>query len=396
MSDAQAYPFGPVEEGLVPHPEYARLRAEPGLARIRMPYGGEAWLATRYDDARQVLADPRFSRAAAAGRDSPRARPLIDEPESMLSMDPPEHTRLRRLVAKAFTARRVELLRPWVVQVVDELLDAMTDAGPPADFVELVAWPTPMIVISELLGVPADDRADLRRWTERTLALGAGTSVEQITDARIRLMDYLAGLAAERRRHPSDDLVGALVVARDEGDALSEDELVRLLLTLLVAGHETTANQIGNFAYLLLSEAERWSRLVEAGPSAVPAAVEELLRYTPMALSVDFARVATEDVEVGGQVVPAGDAVLVQLHSADRDTAVFPDGGELDLTRDPNPHIAFGHGAHHCLGAPLARLELHVIFEALVRRLPGLRLAREVEWVSDRLLRGARGLNVAW
>jgi cytochrome P450 len=393
--EAQAYPFGLVE-GLTPHPQYARLRDQPGLARVRMPYGGEAWLATRYDDSRQVLGDPRFSRAAAAGRDSPRARPLIDVPQVILSMDPPEHTRLRRLVAKAFTARRVELLRSRVVQIVDELLDTMVGAGPPADLARLVAWPTPMMVISELLGVPADRWADLRRWTERTLALGAGTSVEQITDARARLMEYLAGLAAERRRQPSDDLIGALVVARDEGDALSEDELVRLVMALLIAGHETTANQIGNFAYLLLSERDRWSRLAEAGPEAVPAAIEELLRYTPMAMSADFARIATEDVEVGGQVVRAGDAVLVQIHSADRDAAVFRDADELDLTREPNPHIAFGHGVHHCLGAPLARMELQVVFETLVKRLPGLRLAADVEWVSDRLVRGARGLTVAW
>jgi cytochrome P450 len=392
---AQAYPFGLVE-GLTPHPQYARLRDQPGLARVRMPYGGEAWLATRYDDSRQVLGDPRFSRAAAAGRDSPRARPLIDVPQVILSMDPPEHTRLRRLVAKAFTARRVELLRSRVVQIVDELLDTMVGAGPPADLARLVAWPTPMMVISELLGVPADRWADLRQWTERTLALGAGTSVEQITDARARLMEYLAGLAAERRRQPSDDLIGALVVARDEGDALSEDELVRLVMALLIAGHETTANQIGNFAYLLLSERDRWARLAEAGPEAVPAAIEELLRYTPMAMSADFARIATEDVEVGGQVVRAGDAVLVQIHSADRDAAVFRDADELDLTREPNPHIAFGHGVHHCLGAPLARMELQVVFEALVKRLPGLRLAADVEWVSDRLVRGARGLTVAW
>jgi cytochrome P450 len=393
--EAQAYPFGLVE-GLTPHPQYARLRDQPGLARVRMPYGGEAWLATRYDDSRQVLGDPRFSRAAAAGRDSPRARPLIDVPQVILSMDPPEHTRLRRLVAKAFTARRVELLRSRVVQIVDELLDTMVGAGPPADLARLVAWPTPMMVISELLGVPADRWADLRRWTERTLALGAGTSVEQITDARARLMEYLAGLAAERRRQPSDDLIGALVVARDEGDALSEDELVRLVMALLIAGHETTANQIGNFAYLLLSERDRWSRLAEAGPEAVPAAIEELLRYTPMAMSADFARIATEDVEVGGQVVRAGDAVLVQIHSADRDAAVFRDADELDLTREPNSHIAFGHGVHHCLGAPLARMELQVVFEALVKRLPGLRLAADVEWVSDRLVRGARSLTVAW
>jgi cytochrome P450 len=319
----------------------------------------------------------------------------MDAPQQILSMDPPEHTRLRRLVAKAFTARRVERLRPRAVRIVDELLDAMIAAGQPADFAAMVAWPAPMIVISELLGVPAEDRDGLRTWTERTLALGTDIAVEQIVEARDSLNAYLSGLVAARRAQPSDDLLGALVEARDEGDALSEEELVRLGVTLLISGHETTANQIGNFVYLLLAEPGRWQQLV-AGPALIPAAVEELLRYTPMAVSADFARVATEELDLGGQRIRAGDAVLVQLHSADRDAAVFRDADELELTRSPNPHVAFGHGLHHCLGASLARMELQVILGALVARMPGLRLTGDVEWVADRLVRGVRGLSVGW
>ena len=396
MTAAPAYPFGPTER-LDLDPEYARLRAERPLVRVRMPYGGEAWLAIRHEAVRIVLADPRFSRAATIGKDVPRTQPLIQHDASILGMDPPEHSRLRKLVAKAFTARHVDNLRPRVQEIIDDLIDTMIAAGPPADFAESLAWPLPITVICELLGVPTADRDRFRRWTDLMLALDR-TDPALIEDARTNLNAYLAELIAQRRTEPTDDLLGQLVVARDEGDRLSELELIMFGVTLLIAGHETTANQTGNFVYTLLSDRRLWQTLVD-DPGLVPAAVEELMRFIPLGASAAFARIAKEDVDVDGQVVRAGEAVLVQLNSANRDESVFAHPDEIDFGRAENPHIAFGHGVHHCLGAPLARLELRMAVGTLVRRLPGLRLAvpaEEVPWRSDRLVRGVQALPVAW
>lgn len=394
---ALQYPFRPIE-GLRPHPRYAQLRAEGAPVRIRMPYGGEAWLVTRYADVRAVLASPQFSRAAAAGRDVPRARPPMDSPDQIISMDAPDHTRLRTLVAKEFTARRVDALRPRVRQIVDGLLDTVVNAAPPGDLAAGLAWPLPVTVICELLGIPADDHDSFRRWTEMTLALGADTRHTEIVAARDHLNQHLTKLIAQRRDSPAGDLLSDLIAARDHRDRLTEAELVRLGVTLLISGHETTASQLGNFVFLLLADRRHWAALV-ADPGLIPSAVEELLRYTPMAASVDFARIAVEDVELSGGRIAAGDAVLVQLHAANRDAAVFERPDELDLARAVNPHLAFGHGVHHCLGAPLARMELQVALAALVERLPGLRLAvpaEDVPWRADRLVRGVRSLPVTW
>jgi cytochrome P450 len=391
---AEKYPFG-TAEGLVPHPRYAELRTEGRMARIQSPWGGPAWLATRYDDVRRVLTDPRFSRALAAGReDVARARPFVEDPRTIMAMDPPAHTRLRRLVTKGFTARRVARMRGLVRGIVDDLLDA-----DPTDLVAGFAWPLPMNVISELLGVPEADRADFQSCTEETLALGVNLDRTRMERARNRLWNYLGGLVAQRREHPTDDLLSDMVAARDNDDRLSEEELVRLGVTLLIAGFETTANQIGNSLLALLADnGAGWHELV-ADPTLLPSAVEELLRYVPLVASAEFARVAREDVVVGGTRVRAGEAVLVELHAANRDSTVFPDPDTLDLARSSNPHVAFGHGIHHCLGAPLARLELQVALTGLITRMPGLRLAvpfEDVRWRTDRLLRGAVALPVTW
>ncbi|HEX3787103.1 MAG TPA: cytochrome P450 [Pseudonocardiaceae bacterium] len=393
---AQTYPFS-AAEGLALNPRYAELRRDEPLTRVTMPYGGEAWLATRYADIKTVLADARFSRAATVGADVPRGTPLVQQDSSILSMDPPEHTRLRRLVAKAFTARRIGGLRPRAQQVVDELVDTMIAAGPPADLAASLAWPLPITVICEMLGVPFEDRDRFRIWTDQLMALST-TDQQTILDAREQLNDYLAGLIARRRQQPTEDLLSVLVAARDEGDQLSETELVTFGVTLLVAGHETTANQTGNFMYTLLSQREHWDALV-ADPDLVPAAIEELLRYTPLGAGAGFPRIATEDIELGGRTVRAGDAVVVQIASANRDAAVFDEPDVLDFARPDNQHVAFGHGVHHCLGAQLARLELQIAIGTLARRLPGLRLAvpaDEVVWKSNRLVRGVRELPVEW
>ena len=391
----RSYPFGP-NHGLDLDPTYAQARAE-GLVRIEMAYGGPAWLATRYEDVKMVLADLRFSRAETLGKDVPRILPAIVDDPSILSMDPPDHTRLRRLVATAFTARRTEQLRPRIQEIIDELLDAMIAKGSPADLAESLAWPLPIVVICELLGVPVEDRDKFREWTDVSLATD-GVDMATIDAAREGLQGYLAELVAKRRVEPTDDLLGQLVLARDEGDRLSEQELILFGITLLVAGHETTANQTGNFVYLLLRQPQLWQKLV-GDPDLVPAAIEELSRFTPLGAAGGFARIAKEDVEVGGQLVRKGEAVIVQMGAANRDAAVFENPDEIDFARENNPHIAFGHGVHHCLGAPLARLELQLAVGTLVRRLPGLRLAvpaDDVAWRADRLVRGVRALPVAW
>lgn len=393
---ARTYPFGPAEK-LDINPAYAQLRREEPLTRVELPYGGEAWLATRYDDIKTVLADSRFSRAETVGKDVPRTTPVIQRDVSILSMDPPEHSRLRRLVAKAFTARHIEKLRPRAQAIIDELLDRMIESGSPADLTESLSWPLPITVICELLGVPVEDRDRFRAWTDLLLSF-AGSEAAQIEEARDNINAYLAELIAQRRQAPTDDLLGQLVVARDEGNRLSEQELITFGVTLLVAGHETTANQTGNFVYQLLTQRELWQVLVD-DPTLVPQAVEELLRITPLGASAGFPRIATEDLELGGQLVRKGDAVLVQIASANRDGAVFDRPDEIDFTRTDNPHVAFGHGVHHCLGAPLARLELQLAVGTLVRRLPELRLAvpaDEVPWRANRLVRGVRALPVAW
>lgn len=392
----RTYPFGPAEK-LDVNPTYAELRRSEPLVRVEMPYGGEAWLATRYDDIKTVLADPRFSRAETVGKDVPRTTPVIQPDASILGMDPPEHSRLRRLVAKAFTSRHIERLRPRAQAIIDELLDRMIESGSPADLTESLSWPLPITVICEMLGVPVEDREHFRVWTDVLLSF-AGSDAERITDARENINAYLADLIARRRAEPADDLLGQLVAARDDGNRLTEQELVIFGVTLLVAGHETTANQTGNFVYTLLTRPELWQVLVD-DPDLVPQAVEELLRFTPLGASAGFPRIATEDLELGGQLVRKGDAVLVQMASANRDDAVFDRPDEIDFTRTDNPHVAFGHGVHHCLGAPLARLELQLAVGTLVRRLPGLHLAvpaDEVPWRSNRLVRGVRALPVAW
>ncbi|OXM64239.1 cytochrome P450 [Amycolatopsis vastitatis] len=391
------YPFGaPV--ALEQHPRFDDLRRSEGPVRITMPYGGDAWLVTRYEQVRFVLSDPRFSRAAAAGADVPRARPGFEPVGNLLCMDPPDHSRIRSLVAKAFTVRRVDRLRPRVQEIVDGLLDGMIAAGPPADFAGSVAWELPVQVICELLGVPLADRGLIRTCTETIVAVGKDVTPADVTGARDGLVGCLTTLIDRRKAEPGDDLLTALVAARDEDDRLSDRELLMLGIALLTGGHETTANQIGSFVYQLLSQPHLWNTLV-GDPGLVPAAVEELLRFVPLVTVTDLARIATEDLEIGGREIRAGDAVLVQLDSANCDEQVFPHAGEIDFGRKVNHHLAFGFGVHRCVGAPLARLELRVVLETLVRRLPGLRLAvaaGDVEWSAGGLIRGVRELPVAW
>jgi nocardicin N-oxygenase len=348
-----------------------------------------------------VLTDPRFSRAAAAAADVPRLVPEPASRASIVMMDPPEHTRLRGIVAKAFTARRVTELRPRLEQQADELLAAIGLAGPPADLVADFALPLSIGVICELLGVPYEDRDKFRTWSTVALSSTAHPP-DEIRAAVGELGGYLSELIWRRRAEAdagviSTDLFGELVRARDD-DRLTEQELVTTGATLLAAGYENTANTIANFTMELLALPARWERL-RAEPERVPAAVEEMLRFTMFGLGANFARIATEPVELGGVRIGAGEAVFTSLPAANRDPAVFDRAGELDLTRPDNPHLAFGHGIHHCLGAQLARLELQVALTALLRRLPGLRLAvaeAEIPWKTGLLVRGPESLPVTW
>ncbi|MDV7214333.1 cytochrome P450 [Streptomyces prunicolor] len=395
VTESRAYPFA--TEKLDFDPLYAALRREQPLCRVQLPYGEPAWLATRYEDVKVVLGDPRFSRAAAVGRDQPRSRPYPAGAGAMISLDPPEHSRLRRLVAKAFTMRRIDQLRPRVQQIADGLVDTMLAEGPPTDLVHDFGLPLPIAVMCELLGVPFEDRGDFRRWADAYLSTSKFTR-EQVADSRAQLREYVSGLTAERRSEPQDDLLSALVAARDAEDRLSEEELLTMAETILVAGHETTATQIPNFVYLLLTNPDQLAAL-RADLDLVPRAVEELLRYIPAGAGSSQPRYALEDVELGGVTVRAGEPVVVDRSSANRDETVYTDPEELDLTRKEAPHIGFGHGAHHCLGAPLARMELQVTLHTLLTRLPGLRFADsadDVVWKSGVSTRGPERMPVTW
>ncbi|MEU4419317.1 cytochrome P450 [Actinoplanes sp. NPDC024001] len=380
-----------------PHPVYAHWRRTGPVTRTRLPSGLSAWLVTRYEDARRALADPRlskqsgFSVGSSATANQP-VGPAAVLSRHMLAVDPPDHTRLRRLVSAAFTARRIEGLRPRIEEITRDLLDAV-EGREQADLIDAFAFPLPIQVICELLGVPADDRDAFREWSN---VIVAGSQAGDRLEPAIRAMvGYILALLAERRARPGDDLLSGLIQVRDEADRLTEAELSSMVFLLLIAGHETTVNLIGNGTYLLLRERERWERL-RAEPALLPTAIEEFLRYEGPVETSTF-RVATEDLEIGGVTISAGDPVVVVLLSANRDGDRFPAADELRLDRPQNPHLAFGHGIHYCLGAPLARLEAQVAFSALLTRHPGLRLAvppEDLRWRPGLLLRGLEALPV--
>jgi len=393
-TEPRRYPFSRHEK-LDLDPLFAKLRRQEPLCRVRLPFGEPAWLATRYQDVKVILSDPRFSRAAAVDRDEPRVRVHRDR-RGIVSFDPPEHSRLRRLVAKAFTVKRVEQLRVRAQRTADDLVDAMLAKGAPGDLVEDFALPLPITVICELLGVPFAERTDFRIWSEAIMSTTRYTP-QQVADYVGRLREYMGGLIAERRRTARDDLLSALVLARDNEDRLSEEEMFLLAERLLVAGHESTAAQISNSVYALLTNPEQLA-VLRADLSRMPQAVEELMRYVPL-LDAGNARYALEDVELGGVTIRAGEPVLADLTSANRDESVYTDPTGLDLLRQEASHLAFGHGPHHCLGAPLARMELQVALRTLLTRLPGMRLTgseEDVVWKSGMATRGPAHMPIVW
>lgn len=390
------YPFNRAED-LELDARYADLRAGKSLIRVQMPYGEPAWLATRFEDVRVVLGDPRFGRAASSGRDEPRTSPANIGSGVILSMDPPEQTRIRRLTTKAFTQRSVEALRPKALRVAGELTDMMIENGPPADLVANFASPLPVTMICTLLGVPLVDQHLFLVWSE-VFASATTLTAEQTGEYLKNLWNYMADLLRDRRKKPGDDLLSALVQARDADEALTGDEVLQLAIVLLGAGHENITSEIPNFVYTLLRNPVELARL-RARPDLVSRAVEELLRYVPLALGTLLPRYAKEDVELGGVLVKAGEPVVASIGSANRDETVFARADELDLTRPGGLHLGFGYGAHHCLGAPLARMELQVALGTLLRRFPELRLAvpeEKLRWRVGTFMRSVVELPIEW
>jgi cytochrome P450 len=393
------YPFPPSTSLDHPSPVFAQLREECPVARVATADGKTAWVVTRHAEVRQVLIDPRFSRARAAGPD------VVDTglgklaSESILGMDPPEHTRLRRLVAGAFTARRVEELRPRVAKLVDDLLVAMQPLPRPVDLVEHFSLPLPVQVICELLGVPAEDRHIFHAWSD-TLLGDWQQDPKDMERALESIKDYFRTLIAAKRAQPADDLMTALIAARDERDKLSEHELVMLGLGLLIAGHETTANQINLILLTLLRHPDELARL-RAEPELIPQALEELMRFVQLGdgSAAGMPRVTTEAVDLGGVRLPAGAVVMAATVSANRDPDLFAEPDRLDLNRADNPHLTFGAGVHHCLGAPLARMELQESLHGLLRHMPHVRVVvseSELRFKRGMILRSLEALPVTW
>ncbi|WP_234313848.1 cytochrome P450 [Streptomyces sp. NBRC 109706] len=386
-------------EGLAFDPSLRRLMTEAPVARITMPYGeGTAWLVTRYEDVRLVTTDRRFSRAAVAGRNFPRMTPEpIVQSESINLLDPPVSSRLRRLVAQAFTAPKVERMKPATQRIVDGLLDEMADHGPPADLVAHLSTRLPLTTICEVLDIPEDDRPELRRRAMAMMAIGPSTR-ETAIQAKAELRGYFQELTQRRRAEPGDDLISSLATARDGDERLGPDELAVMAMVLMMTGHDTSTYQLSNITYTLLTQEEQLAKL-RAHPEKLPDALEELLRFIPFRKGVGIPRIALEDVRIGDVTIRANDTVHVSYLAANRDPERFERPDELDLDRAPTPHMTFGWGAHHCIGSPLAVMELQLAIGTLLARFPRLRLAvpaEDVRWNDESIWRYPYELPVAW
>jgi len=393
--DSSPVKFTPALPGQ-PVPEIRTVSGGRPVFRAELPDGRIVWLVSGYENVRQMIIDQRFSRALAVAPG--RAQPGFEMSAagSINGMDPPEHTRLRKLVASAFTARRVEALRPRVASIVNELIDAMAGRPQPADLVGGFSLPLPAQVICEMLGVPAADLEQFHAWSDTIIGDWQRDS-DEIMTALAALYGYFGTLIEIKRARPADDLMSALIAARDDADRLSEHELTVMCCTLLIGGHETTANHI-NLSLLLLFDHPGEVATLRADPGLIPAAVEELLRCTRLG-GLPPARVTTEDVQLGGVTIPAGEQVMPLYSTANRDPSAFTDPDRFDVTRDAASHLAFGAGVHHCLGAQLARVELQEAFRGLIGRLSGLRLAvpaSDLEFKPGMAIHSLRELPVRW
>jgi cytochrome P450 len=383
-----------------PTAELREIRETDGVRTTINAFGMEVFLVTRHEDIKEVLSDyDRFSNGRPPGFVIPGAPPIPDEElassraGNLLSLDPPEHQRLRRMLTPEFTIRRMKRLEPRIVETVEQQLDAMESAGAPVDLVANFALPIPSLVICELLGVPYEDRDDFQRRSARQLDLSIPIPerLEVIRQGRA----YMGSLVERARRQPGEDILGMLV--REHGDELTDDELIGVASLLLLAGHETTSNMLGLGTLALLRNPDQLAA-VRDNPDAIAPAVEELLRWLSIVHSA-IPRITTTDVEIAGVPIPAWQLVFVSLPSGNRDPDFIDSPEVLDIRRGAPGHLAFGHGVHHCLGAPLARMEMRIAFPALLRRFPTLALAEdfaEVAFRSFHFIYGLKSLEVSW
>jgi cytochrome P450 len=397
MTQAPPVPLHMRRDRFDPVAEMTRIREDEGVRELETGYGARAYMVTRYADVREVLADgSRFSNAGAfrppddTRTDAERDR---DRAGNLLAYDPPEHSRLRRMLTPEFTVRRMRRLEPRIIEIVDDHLDGLARSGPPADLVSGFALPIPSLVICELLGVPYADREEFQDRTGQLLDL----SLE--LDLRRRLArenrEYMGALVAQAQADPGEDMLGMLV--REHGHDLTTDELIGIGELLLIAGHETTSNMLGLGTLALLQHPEQLA-LVREDPAATAPAIEELLRWISI-VHTGVVRTTTTEVEIAGTRIGAGELVFCALPTANRDPALLADPERLDVRRGAPGHLAFGHGVHHCLGAPLARMEMRIAFPALLRRFPQLALAVPYEELSFRayhFVYGLRALPVTW
>lgn len=395
MQRSQEIPVHMRRTGFDPVPELSSLRQHDGIVRITSGFGLDTWLITRYADVRSVLSDwESFSNTMQAG-ESEAPEPGDDASAiratlNLLASDPPEHTRLRRTIAPEFTARRLHRLEPRITVIVNDHLDALKRSGEPGDLVPAFTNPVPVLVICELLGVPHEDREDFQKRTDGFLDITTSNAERAALQAESHA--YMAKLVARNRVEPGDGLLGRLVSRH--GTELDDAELVGLASLLLLAGSETTSNMLALGMFALLRHPEQLD-VLRRDPGLVDAAIEELLRWLSIVHNTT-AKVATRQVQIAGRTINAGDLVMCSLPAANRDPDLVMRPDELDITRPASRHVAFGHGPHHCIGAPLARLQMRIALPALLGRFPGLRLAAEPEFRSGHLTHGLDSLPVMW
>ncbi|MFD5872651.1 cytochrome P450 [Streptomyces sp. NPDC060322] len=383
--------------------DWQRLRSQCPVASVQLPSGDEATLLTRHEDIKTLLSDPRFARPTAqdgAARLAPDGGGGAVASSSADALSLPAkgepHQQWRRQVSKWFTAKRMTALRPGMTATAERLVDDMVALGAPADLKAHVGFLLPVYVICDMLGVPAQDRDRFSHWSDALLSLTRFTK-EETDRAQIEFVQYMSGHIETKRENPTDDLISTLIRDSADGQGLSDSELLATALGLLIAGHETTANMIGKMVGMLLADRSRWEQLL-ADPSLVRTAVEEALRFDTN-LGFGLRRYISEDTEIGGQTVPGGTTVICSMPAANRDEDVFDNAEEMDLDRSPNPHLIFGAGPHSCLGQALARTELQVVLEVLLRKLPTLELAvpvEELQRVEGLLVGGLRTVPVRW
>lgn len=386
--------------GFDPVPELGEIRDGAGVQSVVSALGNPVYLVTRYEDVKAVLADhEHFSNSRPPGFALPGAPPMSDEElararaGNLLGLDPPEHQRLRRMLTPEFTIRRMKRLEPRIAEIVDDRLDAMAAAGPPADLISQFALPVPSLVICELLGVPVEDRPDFEQRSARQLDLAL--PIAERMELQRQSREYMHSLVSRARRTPGEDILGMLI--REHGAELTDDELVGIAGLLLLAGHETTSNMLGLGTLALLRAPEQLA-MVRDDPDAIGPAIEELLRWLSVVHHA-IPRFTTAEVDVAGVTIPPGMLVFASLPAGNRDPAFVDSPDDMDVRRGAAGHLAFGHGIHHCLGAPLARMEMRIAFPALFRRFPGLAVADAVEDIDYRsfhFIYGLRSLSVRW